>query len=89
MSIRDDISELYGEELLFLHEPEYDEAIAGVTYRADGTYSVCYDADAVVKVLERTMSHDEAVEWYGFNIERAYVGPNSPTFLYKWWGTGQ
>lgn len=69
------------------HNPEamfadgYDNAIMG--YSSD--LRVIYSADQIVKTLvERDgMTPDEAIEFFNFNIECAYVGEYTPIYMYE------
>jgi len=33
--------------------------------------------------MEDNMSHEEAVEYFSFNIEQAYVGEYTPAFIHR------
>jgi hypothetical protein len=69
------------------HNPEalfadgYDNAIMG--YSSD--LRVVYSADEIVRTLvERDgMTPDEAIEFFNFNIECAYVGEYTPIYMYE------
>ena len=60
-----------------------DEAILGVAYRAGSDPVMAYDISKVIKILmERDgMSREEAVEFYEFNIEQAYMGNRTPCWI--------
>ena len=68
-----------------VHNPEalfadgHDHAIMG--YSTDGR--VIYSVDLIVEGLMKDMSHEEAVEYFGFNIECAYVGEYTPIYMYE------
>ena len=74
-------------ETIAEHNPEamfadgYDNAIMG--YSSD--MRVIYSADQIVETLvERDgMTPDEAVEFFNFNIECAYVGEYTPIYMYE------
>ena len=78
---RERLSETYGEDLLFMDGPEFDEAILGVAERAGGGAVVAYDTEKVLRVLEQDMSADEAREYFDFNIGCAYVGEKTPVYI--------
>tara|TARA_Y100001938_G_C7733806_1_gene255944 strand:- start:6 stop:299 length:294 start_codon:yes stop_codon:yes gene_type:complete len=69
------------------HNPEalfadgHDHAIMG--YSSDG--KVIYSVDQVVRgLVERDgMTPDEAIEFFNFNIECAYVGEYTPIYMYE------
>ncbi len=59
----------------------FDNAIMG--YSSD--LRVIYSADQIVNTLvERDgMTPDEAIEFFNFNIECAYVGEYTPIYMYE------
>ena len=58
-----------------------DMAIIGITEVPDG-YKVCYDIGRVLELLIISgMTEEEAIEYFDFNIEGAYVGPLTPIFV--------
>ena len=69
------------------HNPEalfadgFDNAILG--YSSD--CRVIYSVDQIMETLvERDgMTPDEAIEFFGFNIECAYVGEYTPIYMYE------
>lgn len=69
-------------DFLILDEEHFDKAILGVVEGEDVS-AVVYDADAVIELLmaHEAMDHDEAAQWFDFNIARAFHGPSSPLFL--------
>jgi len=68
-------------DLLFLSEEEFDDAIIGVCQRIGNETVVAYDATKIVEILSRSMSEDEAYEYFEFNILGAYVGERTPAFI--------
>jgi len=74
-------------ETIANHNPEamfadgHDHAIMG--YSSDGR--VIYSVDQVVMgLVERDgMTPDEAIEFFNFNIECAYVGEYTPIYMYE------
>ena len=58
-------------------------AITGIINDASGPPRFIIDEDKVVRILvdDHDMTTEEAWEYYGFNIEGAYMGENQP--LYK------
>ena len=81
LNIRQALAEDWDVELLFLSEEEFDEAIIGVSERIGNEPVVAYDTTKLVEVLSRTMSVDEAYEYFEFNILGAYVGERTPMFV--------
>jgi hypothetical protein len=81
LNIREELAEEWDTDLLFLSEEEFDEAIIGVAERIGQSAVVAYDTTKLVEVLSRTMSVDEAYEYFEFNILGAYVGERTPMFV--------
>jgi hypothetical protein len=59
----------------------FDEAIIGVASVAGGDI-VVYDTAKIIEILEESMSHEEALEYYDFNIACAYFGERTPALLH-------
>jgi hypothetical protein len=58
----------------------FEEAFIGVAYQFDKPMAV-FDRERCISILSKTMSPEEAEEYFQFNVEGAYVGPNTPAFL--------
>jgi hypothetical protein len=69
--------------LLFLSEPEFDQAIVGLADRIGMSTVVVYDTSKIIDILcERDgMDREAATEYYEFNILGAYVGEQTPMFI--------
>ena len=82
-SIRDEIQEMYPDiPLLFMSEKVFDNAIIGVVERIGQEPAVAYDYDKVIEAnMEMGMTHEEAVEYFGYNQLGAYVGEQTPIFI--------
>jgi|DEB0MinimDraft_3_1074331.scaffolds.fasta_scaffold50117_2 hypothetical protein len=75
-SLKDVIIEHYPDENDLIFWDGLDSAIIGVdTASSKVIYSVTKIIDALV---EQDMTPEEALDWYGFNIECAYVGKSTP-----------
>ena len=88
MNIREKLQQEHPDaELLFMTEEEFDEAIIRVASHKDPhtkkmVKAVAYDRDKVILVNESMgMTYDEAVEYFDFNQEGAYMGENTPIFV--------
>lgn len=67
MSIRERISELYGEETILFDG--LDSAIVGVTNGANSTGQVVYSrAKLIEHFIGEGMTHTDACEWIDFNV---------------------
>ena len=80
MGIREELSERYGDALLFADG--YDSAIIGVAIGFDSE-RVIYDVQKMIEsdVREREISYDESQEWLEYNTFGAYVGENTPIYM--------
>lgn len=67
------------DELLFADG--FDEAILGVAQRFNDLF-VVYDKQKVLTIMVKRdgMTHEEAMEFFDFNIVGAFVGPYTPAF---------
>lgn len=54
----------------------FDEAILGLWKGR-----VAYSIEKILLILSRDMSLDDALEYYQFNIEGAYVGKRTPIYI--------
>ena len=81
---REEIAQDFDGGLLFLSEPEYDDAIIGVAHRIGMEDVVAYDSNKVYEVIGKlinTEDHMEIFEYFEFNILGAYVGERTPVFI--------
>jgi hypothetical protein len=80
------------EELIELIEENYvdceimlvdglEEAFLGITTQHGRPPHAVYDREKCIEILERDMSREDAQEYFSFNIECAYVGESTPSFL--------
>ena len=72
-------------ELLLLGsaEEQMDFADAFLGVLMEDPPKAVYSEEKVIEVfVERDeMSHEEALEWYDFNVSGAYMGENTPVFI--------
>ena len=58
-----------------------NDAIAGFDEKSE---RVIYDVEEIIQCLIKDgMTYEEAEEYYGFNIECAYVGKKTPIYMKK------
>ena len=76
MTLLEKILDDYPEEG-FVKADGFDDAIIGVWSEGRLVYSV----DKVIEILMKDMTEQEAIEFYEFNIECAYVGERTPIFI--------
>jgi hypothetical protein len=74
---------MYNEDILFLTEEEYDEALVGVASNFNSYYVACYDEDKCIQIIQNldNISYDDAVEYFEVNVKGSYMGDNSPIFI--------
>jgi hypothetical protein len=78
-SLKDFISEL-NPAALFIDG--MDEALMGYAGQWGSPILAVYSAERIVEILARDMSYEEAIEFFEFNIECAYLGPGTPLILH-------
>lgn len=68
--------------ILFLDPPEqFDKTIIGIA-TIDSLPVVVYDKLAIIDSLcDDGMTYDEAIEYFDFNIDGAYLGEQTPIFV--------
>ena len=73
------------EELLFLGEHDerkrFEPAILGIAHRFGMQPVVTYDYRKVIDIFAEDMSHEEAQEYFDFNVIGAWVGEGTPIFI--------
>ena len=80
IDIRNKLAEEFGEHLLFADG--YDNAIIGIaTYDND---RVVYDIPKMVEItmMDLRCDEDQAWEYLQFNTFTAWVGSNTPSYIY-------
>lgn len=58
---------------------EYEDALIGIAFREDGTPVAMYDRTRCLLILE-AQGLEDAEEWFSFNVDCAWMGPNTPVF---------
>lgn len=59
-----------------------DEALVGLARQAHKDPVAIYSYSKIIDILKRDMSHEDAVEYFEFNIAGAWVGESTPMVLY-------
>ncbi len=59
----------------------FDDSIIGIS----SSHTVIYSADSIVETLMRRdgMSHEDALEFFEYNIAGAYVGEFTPIYMWN------
>lgn len=62
----------------------FDDAFIGIGRQASKEPFAVYDREKCIEVLVRKgMDHDEAEEYFEFNVQCAWIGNQTPIFLEK------
>ena len=74
--------ELSGDDALLMFADGHDDAILGIVEH-DGVPLVVYDTARIIRLLRTRdrMSHDEAEEFFEYNVAGAFMGEQTPLFL--------
>jgi len=61
----------------------FDDALVGVGWAFDKSPSAVYDREECIKILMRDnkWKREDAEEYFGYNVEGAFVGDKTPIFL--------
>jgi hypothetical protein len=79
LNIRDVLAEI-DEEILMADG--FDDAVIGYAQRCGQPALVVYDRDKCIEVLMKDgMTHEEAEEYFEFNVVGSWVGERTPLFL--------
>lgn len=80
-NIRDLVAEHNEDALL---ADGFDDAIVGVVQRCGMDPIACYDYNKCIQILiDSGMTYECAIEYFDFNVLGAYVGENTPVYLYN------
>ena len=81
----DEFADGVEEELLFLGEHDerkrFEPAILGIAHRFGMQPIVTYDYRKVIDIFAEDMSHEEAQEYFDYNVIGAWVGEGTPIFI--------
>ena len=93
MSVVDELRRRNPDALLLEPREVYDEALVGVTDNPDdhwprqtNTVVAVYSAEKCIEaIMHATQDCDfvSAEEWFSYNTSGAWVGENTPTFVYE------
>jgi hypothetical protein len=79
-TLKEKIIDILGEGKNFLLADGFDDAFVGIG-RQFGRPIAVYNRSKCIDILTENMSHEEAEEYFQFNVEGAWVGENTPIFL--------
>ena len=83
--IIEELIEMYGEEAENMVLADgLDKAFVGVAFSFGEKIRAVYDIDKVIEELqEQGMSHEDAQEYFDYNIAGAYEGDQTPIFMHS------
>lgn len=62
----------------------FDDAIVGIGERCSQPTVVVYDAEKCIEILvDQGLTYEEAVEHFEFNVAGAWVGEETPIWLWR------
>lgn len=63
----------------------FDQAVIGVAVRCGQPDVVTYSADKCLEILQsdQGMSYEDAVEYFEFNVQGAWVGETTPIWVWS------
>ena len=73
------VEEHYPDDV-FLIPDGFEEAFVGIAVQFTKPIAI-FDKQKCIEILCRDMSHEDALEYFYYNVEGAYVGENTPAFL--------
>lgn len=80
MSLRKDLTDEFGDELLFLSGEMFDDAIIGIST----VPAVVYDATVIIDILINSgMTEEEAIDYCEDKINNSDYGEHTPVFMYR------
>lgn len=70
------------DEIEFLKAEGFDDAVLGFIEH-DDVYKLVYSKKKCIEILMKNdaMSYDDAIEYFEFNVECAYVGEQTPIWV--------
>lgn len=77
--LKEELGEIYP-DLLFADG--FEEAFLGVAEQFNRPMA-CYSYQKCIKILEKDMCYEDAVEYFSFNVSGAWVGEYTPVFLHE------
>lgn len=79
--IREQIFELYPDEDFLFLSSDFDSAIIGIVEGKGIELKVCYSKNEILRILEKEMDEEKALEYFSDTVIDHYVGPKTPVFM--------
>ena len=74
------IEENYPDETVLLADG-LEEAFVGIAYQFNNAIAIYNKNKCIDIFVSSGMSYEEAIEYFDYNVQSAYVGENTPAFL--------
>ena len=65
----------------FLQADGFDGALLGVVMDFNSEPRLAYSKDKCIEILMERMTYDEALEYFDYNVQGAYVGEKTPIWV--------
>ncbi len=75
----DYVDENYPDEDILIPDG-FEEAFVGIATQFNKPIAI-FNRQKCIEILCKDMSYENAVEYFSYNVEGAYVGENTPAFL--------
>lgn len=59
----------------------FEEAFIGVAVQGNNNIPIFSKAKCLDILISQGMSYEEAVEFFDFNVQSAWLGPNTPAYM--------
>ena len=73
------VDEFYPDEDIIIPDG-FEKAFVGIATQFNKPIAI-FDRQKCLEILCRDMSYEDAVDYFSYNVEGAYVGENTPAFL--------
>jgi len=82
ISKREEIEQNYDEDYGLIFFDGLDDAIVGVVEKFGNDMAVLYSKKGIIDILMKDdMTHEDALEYFYYNIIGGYLGETTPVFL--------
>jgi hypothetical protein len=78
-ALDDFVDENYPDEDILIPDG-FEEAFVGIAVQFTKPIAI-FDRQKCIDILCRDMSYEDAIEYFYYNVEGAYVGESTPAFL--------
>jgi hypothetical protein len=75
------VEEMLGEDENILLADGFEDAFVGIGRQFSNPPYAIYDREKCIEILMDDMSEEEAEEYFEYNVQGAYVGESTPSFV--------